>query len=338
MSHSPPSTSEPSDSGKPPPVGERCRGCLLGVAVGDALGAAFEGAPRVEPGQFQRWADADEALRWTDDTHMTMTLAASLLECGGLDDDHLARRFAEAYRAEPWRGYGAGPPRIFSAMEDGLDWRDAARALFGGDGSFGNGGAMRVAPVGLACHRDLDRAIDFARRSAAVTHAHELGQQAAALQAAAVAQLVSGGGASEWAGPDRFVDELRAAAPAAEFQARLDVLGSLAAASPDEVVAAVGNGITGTEAVPAALAAFLAFPGSFPDVVGRAVTLGGDTDTIASMAGALSGAFLGAAAIPERWVARLEAADELSGLADALADTRASGDRHGRAPSSPPAD
>lgn len=343
MSHSAPSPPKPPDSG-PPPLRDRCRGCLLGVALGDALGAAFEGAPRVEAGQFRRWADADEALRWTDDTHMTMALATSLLECGGLDEDHLAWRFAEAYRAEPWRGYGAGPPRIFAAMEDGLDWREAARALFGGEGSFGNGGAMRVAPVGLACHRDLDTVIDLARRSAAVTHAHELGQQAAALQAAAVARLATGPGPGEWAEPERFVEELRSAAPAAEFQERLDVLGSLASASSAEVVAAVGNGITGTEAVPAALAAFLAFPGSFPDVIERAVTLGGDTDTIASMAGALSGAFLGAAPVPEHWVARLEAAAELSRLADALADVSAGGDGHagggapgGRAPGPPPA-
>lgn len=332
MSHPTPASSKPPGSGGTPFLRERCRGCLLGVALGDALGAAFEGAPRVEPGQFQRWADADEVLRWTDDTHMTIALAGSLLECGGLEEDHLAWRFAEAFRDEPWRGYGAGPPRIFAAMEDGRDWHEAARELFGGDGSFGNGGAMRVGPVGLACHRDLDTVADIARRSAAITHAHELGQQAAALQATAVARLVSGAGVSDWAGPEWFVGELRAAAPAAEFQERLDVLGALASASPDEVVAAVGNGITGMEAVPAALAAFFAFPGSFADAVGRAVVLGGDTDTIASMAGALSGAFLGAAAIPERWTARLEAADELSSLADRLADTSTSGG--GRAPGS----
>lgn len=332
MSHSTPPPPTPSGSGGTPSLRERCRGCLLGVALGDALGAAFEGAPRVEPGQFQRWADADEILRWTDDTHMTMALAASLLECGGLDEDHLAWRFAEAYRDEPWRGYGAGPPRIFAAMEDGLDWREAARALFGGGGSFGNGGAMRVSPVGLAYHRDPDTVVDVARRSAAVTHAHELGQQATALQAAAVARLVSGAGMSDWAGPERFVEQLRAAAPAAEFQERLDLLGALASASPDEVVAGVGNGITGMEAVPAALAAFLAFPDSFADAVGRAVVLGGDTDTIASMTGALSGAFLGAAAIPERWMDRLEAADELSDLADQLADASTPGG--GRPPGS----
>lgn len=85
------------------------------------------------------------------------------------------------------------------------------------------------------------------------------------------------------------------------------------------VVDQLGHSLAGLEAVPAALHAFLRHPWSLADAVTHAVGLGGDTDTIASMAGALAGAFLGEGAVPTAWRDRLEAADEIAELADALA-------------------
>jgi hypothetical protein len=67
----------------------------------------------VEPDRLERWTSATEPLRWTDDTHMTIGLAESLPDCGGFDGEHLTR----TYNAEPWRGYGAGPPQVFTALD-----------------------------------------------------------------------------------------------------------------------------------------------------------------------------------------------------------------------------
>lgn len=145
---------------------ERAHGVLVGLALGDALGAPFEGHETVADADIRSWCDADEPLRWTDDTHMALTLARHLIDDPTLTHpDGLGTAFADAYAAEPWRGYGSGPPQVFSMVDDGLSFEAAASSLFGGTGSFGNGAAMRVAPIGL-----LSGAGDFdvAARLAAV--------------------------------------------------------------------------------------------------------------------------------------------------------------------------
>lgn len=294
---------------------DRFRGCLLGVAIGDALGAPFEGRPRVPAAELDAWARARAALRWTDDTAMTIGVAQSLLARDGFDGAHMATVLAEGYAAEPWRGYGAGPPQVFAALDRGLAWDEAAAGLFGGQGSHGNGGAMRAAPVGLVA-ADRDEAARLGRAQARITHAHELGQQGAAVQAVAVAWAVR---ADDDADPDDLLAEVDQVETASPLRETLDRLTSVSTeAPPQEVAAVLGHGVAAAEAVPAALHAFLRHPRSFAGVLRDAIALGGDTDTIASMAGAVSGALLGAHAIPDAWRERLEDADRLVTLADAL--------------------
>jgi hypothetical protein len=84
-----------------------------------------------------------------------VALAESLLHRHGFDPDHMARHLATRWRAEPWRGYGSGPPQVFTAMATGVPWPQAAGALFDGQGSHGNGAAMRVAPAALLTAPDL---------------------------------------------------------------------------------------------------------------------------------------------------------------------------------------
>lgn len=300
----------------------RCMGALLGTALGDAIGAPFEGAPLVSRPAVLRWADGQGALRWTDDTHMTIGVAESLLACDGVDGAHMARRFCELHAAEPDRGYGAGPPRVFAAIRDGARWDLPALDLFEG-GSYGNGAAMRAAPIGLWGRGDVGDTVALAHEQARITHAHELAKDAAAVQACLVGVLAHD--------PPEDVDDvrrrvrglLRAVPVSPAFRRRLDVLEDLDAdADGDEVVAALGNGVAAVEAVPAALHTFLRSPGDFCEVVVQAVALGGDADTIAAMAGALAGAWLGAGAIPSRWLDRLEDRDHMERLAHGLAQRR----------------
>ncbi|MDQ4130647.1 MAG: ADP-ribosylglycohydrolase family protein [Actinomycetota bacterium] len=298
---------------------DRFRGALVGVAVGDALGALFEGcSPGVSCEQVEApLRHALRPLRYTDDTAMTMGLARSLLQRGGVDGGHLAATFAEQFRAEPWRGYGPGPPRVFSQLEAGVAWDDAAKQLFGGEGSLGNGGAMRVAPAALAAFPDLARTASLAHDSARVTHAHELGMEGAALQACAISLLLQGVGAE---GAEVVISALRPHVTSPVLRERLERVASLLPSdpSPDQVVTRLGNGITALEAVPAALAACLLHLHSFRDVVCFAIGLGGDSDTIGAMAGALAGAHHGESAIPRAWRERVEGVRELVQLADEL--------------------
>lgn len=299
-----------------PDLRDRFRGALVGTAVGDALGAHFEGWPLVPGDELAAVESATGEWAFTDDTHMTLVLARSLVEHGGLVPEALAREFAEAWEAEPWRGYGAGPPQIFRRILKGDPWDQPAAGMFGGQGSFGNGAAMRAAPAALFGHPHVAAAVDLARIQALATHAHPLGIDGAGVQAAAVAVALAWDEPTDAAG---FVSAVVGHAVEPEFRERLERAGDLGpAAGPRDVAVALGNGIEAIEAVPAALACVVARPDSFAEAVRFAVRLGGDTDTIAAMAGAVAGALHGAAAVPDAWRARTEGTDELGGLADRL--------------------
>jgi poly(ADP-ribose) glycohydrolase ARH3 len=123
-------------------------GCMLAGALGDAIGELAFSYP--EAGRLRAAIAAAPVLRYTDDTAMAMGLAESLADRGDLDPHHLGRTFHRHFNREPWRGYASGPPTIFQLVEkSGLTYQEAARSLFGGQGSQGNGAAMRVAPLGL---------------------------------------------------------------------------------------------------------------------------------------------------------------------------------------------
>jgi poly(ADP-ribose) glycohydrolase ARH3 len=161
---------------------------MLGSALGDAIGELAFRYP--EERRLRAAIAAAPLLRYTDDTAMAIALAESLIERQDLDPHHLGRIFHRHFNREPWRGYASGPPIIFQLVEkSGCTYEEAAHHLFDGQGSLGNGAAMRVAPLGLFFHSAPDlygRAVV----SAAVTHAHPLAQDGAAIQAAAVAMAV----------------------------------------------------------------------------------------------------------------------------------------------------
>jgi poly(ADP-ribose) glycohydrolase ARH3 len=116
----------------------------------------------------------------------------------------------------------------------------------------------------------------------------------------------------------RFLGMIRAPLHGSHYLDKLDLVAHLVYSGDRGAGRALGNGVFAEEAVPAALHAFLRRPDSFADVVTYAIGLGGDTDTIAAMAGALAGAYLGEDGIPLRWREKVEGADELRRLADEL--------------------
>lgn len=186
---------------------------------------------------------------------------------------------------------------------------------------------MRAVPAAVVGHPDLSAVADLARGQARVTHAHPLGQDGAVLLAVAVA-IVAGTARQPAGGQDATPDtspgqRLTAAADHLETRAMASALGRAMevgpGGDPHAIAERVGRGVAAVEAVPAAVAAFLGSPDDPIDVLARAVTIGGDTDTIAAMAGALVGARVGAAGLPDRLRARLEAREVLVSLADDLA-------------------
>lgn len=301
-------------------------GSLLGAALGDALGASREGhrmAARLEPDPV---SSAAGPLRYTDDTHMTIGMAESLIECGGFDGSHMAGRFIDNFEREPWRGYGPGPPRVFRLIRSGEAWDRAASQVYPG-GSFGNGAAMRVAPVGLLHWDDSAKLREVARMASLITHSHPLGIEGGTLQATAVALAV----AEDPAGPPNapsFIRRLSDCVTQEVYGAKVSAFSSLLEHVDDRgrVVQELGHGIEAFNSVPTAMFCFLSHPCDFASTVVYAISLGGDTDTIACMAGAISGAHLGVDALPAAWIGRLENHDYIASLAEGLWQL-AAGDR-----------
>ena len=297
---------------------DRVRGCLLGLALGDALGAPYEGGPIERLVWRLIGTTRAGERRFTDDTQMSIDVAESLASTGEVDADDLAQRFARSYR---WsRGYGPGAAKVLRRIARGADYRQASRSVYP-EGSFGNGGAMRAPVIGIFFAERPARLVEAARLSASVTHAHPLAIEGAVLVACATAHAVR---------PGRPVDVLRSAGRECRldpYLARIAIatgwLEAGAEPPPSEVVRELGSGIAATESCVTAVYVALRFLGApFEELLRFVTTCGGDADTVGAMAGALWGAANGAARLPEGPLAKLEQVERLRALADALAERR----------------
>ena len=278
-------------------IADRAAGALVGTFVGDALGMPFEGLPHTA---IPEGVDMVAARRgrgtYTDDTQMMIALAESLIASGRIDAEDLARAFLDSYESD--RGYGRGTRRVFELWRQGVPVGVAAGQVFDGRGSRGNGAAMRIAPVAVCFHDDPDRLCAEAAASARITHAHPIGVDGAVVQAAAIGAALRG---------DEVLLAARATAQTLDVGRALEKVDALLGVerTPGEVQARLGSSADIAESVAAALYSALAHD-RFEAAVRFGVRLGGDTDTVAAMAGAVAGARDGYRAIPARWVQALE--------------------------------
>jgi len=292
-------------------------GCLVGSAVGDSLGSSFEG---VFVSGFD--VSGNRLLRWTDDTHMMIGVAESLVACEGFNGEHMAWTFIRNYDEEPWRGYASGPPQVFRMIKKGLAWDEAARLLFNGMGSYGNGAAMRVAPVGLLYYDDAEMLRSMAYAQSRITHSHELGMEGAAIQAYAVALAVKADPSQELDAYE-FLGKIKDFTKNEVYRLKMEKCQELLnETSKRKIIKELGNGVEAHNSVPTAIYSFIRNSRSFRESIIYAVSLGGDTDTIGAMTGAISGAYHGIEKIPENWRSRLEKGDYIEELAKKLWDLK----------------
>jgi len=278
---------------------------MIGSALGDAIGElAFRYRTKDELCAQVRQVDE---LRYTDDTAMSIGLAESILAKGDLDQQALGDTFRRNFLGEPWRGYASGPPTIFSVVERyGITYREAAKSLFGGEGSLGNGAAMRIAPVGLFFSNSPEL-YEKACLSASVTHAHPVGMDGAAIQAKTISLAVRVD-PKELFSPTAFIDTLIGFAKTPEIKEKMQLVRRLLSekAAPSRAAEQLGQTVAIHESMPFALFSFLRHPKSFEDCLFCAILNGGDRDTMGAMACAISGAYVGIDAIPQDWIQKLE--------------------------------
>jgi len=287
------------------PLLDRFLGSAMGTFVGDALGEPVEGWPH--RAIYHRFGLLDTMLkgegRYTDDTQMMIGILETLLEKGKFDPAVCARKFQKNF--DPARGYGR---RIFGVMErikQGTPWDQV------GTDSFGNGGAMRIGPIGCFYYRDLEAIKRNAVLCARITHNHPEGLAGAVAQATAVGLACQCGLSGEPIEPEHFLDAITAQVSDIDkgFTGSVDRIRSIPRGSVLEAIEAVSGryklSLRAIESVPAAIGAFI-LTDSFSDAVVLAVNLGGDTDTIGAMAGAMAGAYYGYGRIPKDWLGCLE--------------------------------
>ena len=287
---------------------DKFRGAILGCFLGDAFGSGFEGMESDRAMFHMGILGKKFARKYTDDTDMTLALAESIIHCRRIDPEDIAKQFS--LHCDLSRGYAIGTIKAVQALRVGLKWYEVARIVFD-NGSFGNGAAMRVSPVGLFYHHDLDGLRQSTIKQASITHVHPLGQWGAVMQACSVAlaviqdpkqrfrkeQTVISLREILWGGPIEYIKALN------KIEEMLDQGKKLQAR---EVAQSLGNGVEAHFSVPSACYIAITHSPDFRDAIRAAITLGGDTDTIAGMVGAIVGAHVGEKGLPLEWTEQLE--------------------------------
>jgi ADP-ribosylglycohydrolase len=290
----------------------RARLALEGLSIGDSFGERFFVAPTLVDLLLQARAVPAPPWRWTDDTAMAISVVEVLARHEGVDRDALAERFGRRYRLDPQRGYGGTAHEILQAIASGMPWRDAAAQPFGGQGSMGNGSAMRVAPVGAYFADDVERAIDHARRSAEPTHAHAEGHAGAIAVAVATAMSWQMGSEVRPRSGADLLREVLACTPDGPTREGLEGAASIPLdGDPRAAAAALGNGsrVLCEDTVPFAIWSAAGHLDDFEEAMWATVSALGDRDTTCAIVGGIVALSVGPSGIPASFAAAREPLD-----------------------------
>ncbi|ONI75359.1 hypothetical protein ALI144C_40605 [Actinosynnema sp. ALI-1.44] len=274
---------------------------LFGLAVGDAFGSGIL-MPGDHPAVLERRLPPTP-WNWTDDTEMACSIYSTLARYGHIEQDALAMSFAT--HLDPDRGYGSGAERMLLRYRKGESWREVAPAMFGGTGSWGNGAAMRVAPLGAWYGPDLDVVVNEAAKSAVVTHTHAEGVAGAIAVAVAAAIAATTPGIA----PGEFLRAVASRVPGSEVRrgihAALDVLG---ADDPADAGARLGTGhsTSAQDTVPLAMWLAARNLGAYEEALWTAARVASDLDTVCAITGGIIAAGPGFATVPGTWLQACE--------------------------------
>lgn len=280
---------------------ERARLALSGLAIGDAIGGFFE----FSHGKISHFITSRKlpngTWHWTDDTQMALSVFAVLRQCATLDQDLFAASLANHY--ERSRGYGMTTRAVLRRIREDQSWRENAGSIRHGEGSFGNGGASRVPPLGAFFADNLSETINQATLSAVVTHSHP--ESIAGTIAVAVATAISWKFRSETEISRKdFLEQVVSCVPESVVRQKLILASQLDHDIPVQQAAfMLGNGsnVTVQTTVPFALWCAADFRKSYSDAIWQALEGQGDCDTICAIVGGITAVRVGFDLIPATW-------------------------------------
>lgn len=281
--------------------------CLEGLSVGDAIGEALSYQSYRCRALKDFSAFRPGTVRYTDDTEMALAIYETLARLGGIDEEVLAWEYTSRYRKDPDRGYGKMARHILQQLCDGAPWREVSRNAFGG-GSFGNGAAMRVAPLGAYFSDDISVVPAMATKSAHVTHFHPEGIAGAIAVAVAAAIASSQRDAQPNDAAKIIWNAVLDLTPESKTRSRLARAHGLSEASPRDIAREVGNGseISAQDTVPFCIWNACRSLGCYQEALLSTLEVGGDCDTNCAIVGGIIAAFSGMDGIPKDWLAARE--------------------------------
>jgi len=282
---------------------QRARLSLEGLSVGDAFGDQF----------FVRKENATEIIDnrdlhnpiwyFTDDTNMALSIFSILRQHQTIKQDALSESFAEQYHPE--RRYGGGMRDMLRRTNEGESWQKLASGLFDGTGSYGNGAAMRVAPLGAYFADDIEAVIEQAKLSGDVTHTHPEGIAGAI--AVAVATSVAWQLSQNDKRPSRqqFIDLVLPHIPESEVKSKTKQARDISdKTSVANVAKMIGSGykISAQDTVPFVLWCAGEQLDNFEEAMWLTAAGLGDVDTTCAMVGGIVAMFVGQDGIPAEWI------------------------------------
>ncbi|HEY1015076.1 MAG TPA: ADP-ribosylglycohydrolase family protein [Herpetosiphonaceae bacterium] len=278
---------------------------LEGLSVGDAFGEQFFGLLGRHDDPIQRRLLTEPPWPWTDDTNMALSIVAALAAGGAIDQDALMADFARRY--DVGRAYGPSMNRMLRLIQEGNAWRELLARQFEGMGSYGNGSAMRIPPLGAYFADDPALAAEQAALAATVTHTHPEGV-AGAVAAAVGAAMAWRHGPEIRSGAD-LLDLALPFVPESEVRSRMRRARALPADMRTlHVALKVGSGsaISCQDTVPFALWCAGAFLHDFERALWETAGGFGDLDTTCAIVGGIVAGAVGVAGIPPAWLAGRE--------------------------------
>jgi len=292
---------------------ERARTSLIGLSVGDAFGQLFFDCEPLRQFTITGHKPSIDELPeppwyWTDDTSMALSIYDNLLTYERIEQDQLAMSFGTQYVRRNGYGYGPAMHSLLPRYAMGANWQTESPKLFSGMGSFGNGSAMRVAPVGAYFADSLLAAAEAAEKSAVVTHAHEeavAGAVAVAVAAALACRYVD----REKPPRHEFIDEVIDYVPLSEVRIGLakarDAYPGLTVYTAAQML---GNGseLTCMDTVPFVLFSAAEFLDDYEKAIWQTASVMGDVDTTCAMVGGIVACCTGADVIPTGWITHRE--------------------------------
>ncbi len=279
----------------------RARASLEGLSVADALGGFFEFSDKAAAtAAANRRIPNATPWNWTDDTNMALSIYEILRRFEAIDQDALAVSYGLHYAH--WRGYGMSMHTLLPPLGQGEDWRELNKRFFP-DGSWGNGGPMKIAPVGAYYADDMAALVKAVDEVTVITHAHPE-SVAGSTAVAAAAAIAWNTRETAPPAPEAFIQQVIDHTPQSDVRQGLEKAKGLPASRPlKKIVEALGNGarISSMDSAPFAVWCAANHLTDYEDAVWTVIAAGGDVDTIGAMVGGIVACRVGMEGIPQAW-------------------------------------